>query len=172
MIEGDKHMYANMKEPDQHISKDAIRVWRISNCIIHISFILMAIILLILDNHFDWYNWVTYVLWIVLTLDIITAIWSIFFEPVLLQKYWRYGVDEAYVKLRHGKWHIHNQVIPMTKVQYVGLEQGPLLRKYNLYTISIGTMASTHQIPALSEQEAISLRNQIATLARIKEVEY
>lgn len=164
-------MYETITEPDRQIAKRAVKMWRISNTIGHAIEIIITIVLFILDSKFDWYDWVPYVLWISLGLGVISAIWSILIEPTLVQKYWRYGIDKEFVKLRHGKWNIHHQLIPMSKVQYVGLEQGPLLRKFNLYTVSIGTMGSTHEIPAIPDTEAKELRDQIAVLAKIKEVE-
>lgn len=165
-------MYTNTREPDKHIDKSAIKLWRISNTIGHSIWIIITVVLLVFDYKMDWYNWVSYVLWISLGLSLPSAVWSVFFEPNLVQKYWRYGIDEEFVKLRHGKWIINHQLIPMTKVQYVGLEQGPLLRRFNLSTVSVGTMGSTHEIPAIPDEEAKELRDQIAELAKIKEVEH
>ena len=59
----------------------------------------------------------------------------------------------------------------MTKIQSISTNQGPLLRKYDFYSISIDTMGSSHSIPALPKEKAIELRNQIAYFAKIKEVE-
>jgi uncharacterized protein len=164
-------LYETIQEPTEKISKEAIHVWRISNIIGHFIFLVIITVLIVLDANYDWYNWVIYVLWALGGLGIISAIWNIGLEPVLLQKYWRYGIDEEYVQLKHGRWNMTHQVIPMTKVQYVSLEQGPILRKYGLYTISIGTMASSHEIPGIPEVQAKALRDKIASLAKIKEVE-
>lgn len=59
----------------------------------------------------------------------------------------------------------------MTKIQSVATEQGPILRKYGLYSVSVETMGSSHTIPALPKDVAVELRNQIAQYAKIKEVE-
>lgn len=57
----------------------------------------------------------------------------------------------------------------MIRVQHVDTIQGPLLKKYRLSTISISTAATTHEIPALDENEADELRISIAKLARVAE---
>ncbi|WP_308737420.1 PH domain-containing protein [Paenibacillus sp. PCH8] len=59
----------------------------------------------------------------------------------------------------------------MAKVQSVTTNQGPLMRKYGLYSVTVGTMGSGHHIPALPEEVAFALRNQIASYARINEVD-
>ena len=57
----------------------------------------------------------------------------------------------------------------MVRVQHVDTEQGPLLRKYNLATVSISTAATVHQIPALDVEEAEEMRHAISSLARVAE---
>lgn len=160
-----------INEPENCISKDAIHVWRISNIIGHFIGLILLGGLLWASMTFDWYRWVIIILWSLIALDLLSTIWSIFLEPILLHKYWRYGVNAEFIQLKHGNLNETHIVIPMTKVQYVEATQGPLLRKYKLYTISIGTGRSSHEIPALPEMEALTLRDQIASHAKITEVE-
>lgn len=160
-----------ISEPKNRISSDAVIVWRISNIIGHIIIIIVTIGLLWAGMFYDWYQWVIIVLWIIVGFDLLSTIWSIFIEPVLLQKYWRYGINSEFVQLKHGILNETHIIIPTTKIQYVEAKQGPLLRQYGLYTLSIGTIRTTHEIPALPEQEALTLRDQIAHHAKIKEME-
>lgn len=158
-------------EPTSRISKQAIKVWRLSNLITDVIGIIIIGALLWAGIYFDWFQWIITILWILLGVAPLFSIWSVFFEPSLLYKYWRYGMDEEYVRLKYGIFNRKHTVIPMTKIQYVSAEQGPILRKYGLYTIEIGSTGSSHEIPALSEEEAFLLRDQIAHHAKIKEVE-
>src|SRR5690625_1278362 len=160
-----------MSEPSQPISKEAINVWRINNLIIQCIVIIIGIGLIVASAYFNWYRWVQVTLVAFLMVDILLAIWDIFIEPVLRQRYWRYEVGSEYIQIKHGIFNIKHTIAPMTKVQYVTAEQGPLLRKYQLYTIHVGTMSSSINIPALPDQEALKLRSQIAEYARIKEVD-
>lgn len=164
-------MELDIREPEGRISEKAVTVWRLSNTIGHGIAILLFTGLIITGNLFDWWNWAMTVLWILNGLTVVSAVYSIFIEPVILQRTWRYGADEEFVNLRHGVLTIQHQTVPMTKVQYVGLEQGPLLRKYGLYTLTVGTMGSNHTIPALPEQEAKEFRSRISRLAKIQEEE-
>ncbi|WP_066189103.1 MULTISPECIES: PH domain-containing protein [Gracilibacillus] len=160
-------MYPEIHTPIKQISEKAIHVNRLSSLIEQAISTSILIVLLCLDYSFSWYSWIGYVLWGLLIIDIFSGIWSIVFRPILLQKYWRYEIDQDYVHLRQGKFKQRNQVIPMAKIQYVGLEQGPILRKYDLYTVSIGTMGSSHRIPTIPKEEATHIRDQIAYLANI-----
>lgn len=156
---------------ENNISKRAIKVWRLNNIIVEMIFYIGAVGLLWTSYHFEWYRWITIVLWILVFAAPVGMIWSIFFEPVFKQKHWKYGINEHFIHLKYGRFFATHIVIPMTKVQYVEAEQGPLLRKYHLYTVTIGTLGEKHTIPALPDQEALKLRAQIANHARLKEVE-
>ena len=158
-------------EPINPIAKEAVNVWRISALITHGIIILVFVILIWASHTYDWYTWIPIVLWVLIALDIISVIWDTGIEPVISQKRWRFGISGEFVSLKHGIFQEVNIMIPMTKVQFVKVEQGPLLRQYNLYTLSIGTLGETHDIPMLPEQEALNLRGQIANNAKIKEVE-
>lgn len=120
---------------------------------------------------FDWYEWIKIILWVLLGLMPFLAVWSIVIDPIIIQKHWRYGIDENFVRLKHGKFFQTDTVIPMTKIQYVEAEQGPILRRFGLYSLTIGTMRSAHEIPALPEQEAFEIRDLIAYHAKINEVD-
>ncbi|MEK3890544.1 PH domain-containing protein [Bacillus sp. FSL K6-3431] len=164
-------MYEKITRPNRKISIVATKVWRLSNLIGHVTTLLILSILLYLDYHFSWVNWVGIILMLLTGLIGLSAIWSIVFEPILLQRSWRYDVDEAFVKLKHGSWTEEHVLIPMEKVQYVSTSEGPLLRKYGLISLEIGTMASTHAIPMIPRAEALELRDRIAHFAKIKEVD-
>ena len=162
-------MELDIREPEGRISKKAVTVWRLSNTIGHGVTMLVLAGLIIAGSRFGWWGWAMTVLWIFGSLTALSAVYSILIEPMILQHTWRYGADEEFVQMRHGVLTIQHQTVPMTKVQYVGLEQGPILRKYGLYTLTVGTMGSNHSIPALPEKEAKEFRNRIARLAKIRE---
>ncbi|WP_057913995.1 PH domain-containing protein [Peribacillus muralis] len=164
-------MYTKIKPPTKEISKQAVKVWRMTEAITHIIIIAVLIILLFADDYFAWKDWIGWLLNGLVVLSLFHSVWSIFIEPALLQKYWRYDVNEEFIQTKRGAWNETHELIPMTKVQSVKLEQGPLLRKYNLYSLSIGTMGDSHDIPAIPEKEAYELRDKIAYFAKIKEVD-
>lgn len=158
-------------EPGKRISKDAIKVWRITNLIIHLIVLVIGIGLITAAFYFNWYQWIKITFLVLFGLEILSLIWDVAIEPVLLQRYWRYDISSEYVQIKHGVFYVKHTMMPMTKVQYVTAKQGPLLRKYKLYTLQLGTMSSSFDIPALPEDTALALRSQIADYAKIKEVE-
>ncbi|WP_285768577.1 PH domain-containing protein [Peribacillus sp. SI8-4] len=164
-------MYSKIKPPTKKISKQAVKVWRMFEAIIHLIILAVLFILLFADGYFAWKVWIGWLLIGLIVLSLCHSVWSIIIEPVLLQRYWRYDVNEEFIQTKQGALYETHELIPMTKVQSVRLDQGPLLRKYNLYSLSIGTMGSSHDIPAIPEDEAYELRDKIAHFAKIKEVD-
>lgn len=162
-------MYIQIEEPTETISADAVKMWRISNSVGHgIAFLIIAV-LIVCTETMDWYGWIGVVLYILGGIGVISASFSIMIEPVYLQRTWRYKIDPQFVQLKHGRWKIQHTLIPMEKVEYVRTEQGPIMRRYHLYKIEIGTTTSSHVIPAIASDEAKKLKAEIAVYAKIQD---
>jgi uncharacterized protein len=162
-------MYLNIEEPTEKISIDAVKVWRITNTLGHLLALIIISILVVCSNMFGWFEWINIVLYILGSLAILSAVFSILIEPIYLQRTWRYQIDQQFVQIKHGKWQVKHTLIPMEKVEYVRSEQGPLMRMFNLYKIEIGTTTSNHVIPGIPSEEAKLLKAQIATYAKIQD---
>ncbi|WP_071458875.1 PH domain-containing protein [Bacillus massilinigeriensis] len=163
-------MLEEIELPKKKLSEDAVKVWWICEVIENvIAFIILAV-LFYLDYRFSWKEWVGWILIGLAALFVPGLVWSAI-EPKWKWKGWRYDVSEEFLMLKQGVWKEQQQLIPMTKIQSVATEQGPILRKYGLYTVKVETMASLHTIPALPRNVAFGLRNEIAQYAKIKEVE-
>ena len=162
-------MAVEISNPNLRLSKDVVKVWTINEIIGNgIGFLVLGV-LFYLDHRFLWWEWVGWLLLVATGISVITAIWDIFFHPKLKYKHWRYEIDEEYLKLRHGAINEQHQLVPMSKIQSVATKQGPILRRYRLYALSIETMGSSHLIPALSKDEAFQLRDTIARYAKVTE---
>ncbi|MCM3783466.1 PH domain-containing protein [Neobacillus mesonae] len=164
-------MYSQTKEPQNRLADNAVRIWRISGILSNVAGFILLGVLFFLDSYFSWYPWIGWILIGLTVLSVLYAVWEILIRPKLLYSHWRYDVSEQFLQLKFGTLTEVHQLIPMSKIQSVATRQGPLLRKYNLYAISVETMGSSHNIPVLPEQVAVELRDQIAYYAKIKEVD-
>lgn len=162
-------MIGKIKEPSQQISLDAINMWRVSGIFANIFGFLFLGICLWLHHFFNWPDWVHVIIFIIMIILILTSVFDIGISPKYRQQNWRYEVDGKYIQLKYGRMIKTHVIIPMSQVQYVNTEQGPLAAKFGLSTINIGTMASTHEIPGIQKEKAIELRDQIAVLAGVEE---
>lgn len=164
-------MYSQFHAPEGRLSKDSVKVWIISGVINYTIWLSLFALLWYLDYRYFWYEWIGFILIGITSLLVLSGIWSVFIKPFLLYKNWRYDAAEEFLQLKSGAFNEEHQLVPMTKIQSVATNQGPILRKYGLYSLTIETMGSTHKIPALPKEVAIELRNRIAYFAKIKEVD-
>ncbi|MEC1503639.1 PH domain-containing protein [Bacillus sonorensis] len=153
-------------EPKNQISREGVKVWKISASITSCILFLMAAGLFTLTVFFKWPLWIG-ILGAVLWLGISVII--IFIIPNIRHRIWRYEVHENEIDIQHGIFVVTRVIVPMVRVQHVDTSQGPLLRKYNLASVQITTAATTHSIPALEMEEADQLRDFISRLARVTE---
>ncbi|WP_432653137.1 PH domain-containing protein [Salibacterium salarium] len=157
--------------PEQRLSKEAVKVWIMKGAIMELLGFSTLGILFYLDYLFGWKDWIGWILIGITIISVVMAVWALFIEPFLLYKNWRYEVSEQFLQLKFGAINEAHHLVPMTKIQSVATNQGPFLRKYGLSSLTIQTMASSHSIPALPEETAQQLRNNIAQFAQIKEVD-
>ncbi|RSD21148.1 PH domain-containing protein [Mesobacillus subterraneus] len=153
-----------ISEPQKRISERALTVWKIAAGLHSLVVWVIAGGLVALKILFDFPYWV-----IAAALGA-AALYSylfIFLLPKMRWKRWRYEVREQEIELQYGVFIVKRTLIPMIRVQHVDTQQGPLLRKYHLSTVTISTAATVHEIPALDMEEAEHLRTSISRLARV-----
>ncbi|RSK26686.1 hypothetical protein EJF36_07340 [Bacillus sp. HMF5848] len=154
--------------PNNMIAKDALKVWRLVNLIQILFFWAIGVGYLWLTLRFSLPLWISITFFFIL---ILTSILSVVIMPKLKWKRWRYDVFAEEIDLMYGVFIQKRTLIPMVRVQHVDTKQGPLLRKYNLATVTISTAATVHEIPALLLTEADQLRDHISQLARVSDDE-
>ena len=88
--------------------------------------------------------------------------------PNLRQRYYSYRLNEEEIEIQKGMFVVKRVLIPMIRVD-VTIEQGPIMRKYNLAELHISTAATSHSIPGLTKEEAEQLKRQIGELAKVSD---
>ncbi|MCY7779967.1 PH domain-containing protein [Bacillus haynesii] len=115
---------------------------------------------------FGWPKWI-------LAVTLCLAVASVPFELYLLPRWkyhlWRYSLSEVSIQIHKGIIFRRKVLIPMGKVQHVEAKQGPILKKYNLYTVTLSTAAGSHDILGLAEGTADSIRKDIEAYARLSD---
>ncbi|WP_058306537.1 PH domain-containing protein [Gracilibacillus massiliensis] len=155
------------EQPNERIATDAVKAWQLTAHLIAIIPLLLTIAAFVVNYYFEPFPY-----WIGIILAAITIVeWGItaFLIPKLRWRRWRYQIYDQEVYIQHGILIVTRTVVPMIRVQHVDTQQGPILKKYGLSTLEISTAATTHEIPALLEEEAADLRDQISELARVEQ---
>lgn len=153
-------------EPAHFIATDAKKAWRITASIYITILWLLIIAWFVLTIIFEFPLWIALV---AILVGLIFIFLFIYLIPMLRYRRWRYEIFEQEIYIQHGILIRTRTLIPMIRVQHVDTEQGPILKRFKLATVSISTAASTHIIPALLEEDASALRDKISILARVEE---
>ncbi|WP_165999242.1 PH domain-containing protein [Bacillus sp. Cs-700] len=154
-------------EPSKRIDPKGLKVWQITGGMVSLIYILLLSGLFVVHVIVRPLPlWILAVGCVLALLFVILQTWLL---PKLRWKKWRYEVTEHEIELKHGVIIVKRTLIPMVRVQHVDTRQGPLLRAYRLSSVTISTAATTHEIPALSNEIADELRDRISILARVAE---
>lgn len=86
--------------------------------------------------------------------------------PPIRYRLWRYRLGEDQLFLQRGFLVVRRTLIPLVRVQNVDTVQGPIARRFGLWSVVVYTAANAQSIPALSQEQADRLRGSIAELAR------
>ena len=150
-------------KPDQPLAEKTLKVWRIVSVMEWFFFFILPAGYWGAARFLNLPEWPVYLL---TALIFIIGILKVIIIPKLQWQRWRYAIYENEVELMYGVFVVRRVIIPMIRVQHVDTAQGPLLRHYNLSTVTISTAATTHEIPGLNVEKADELRDYIAQLAR------
>lgn len=154
------------EQPKNRIALEAIKVWRITAALYLLIFWIIIIVGSILSYIFSLSY--LYVLGGIIVGILFTFVF-VYLIPKLRYRRWRYEIFEQEIYIQHGVLIVTRTIIPMIRVQHVDTKQGPILKHYQLATVSISTAATVHEIPALNEAEASLIRDRISVLARVDE---
>lgn len=161
-----EEVFTMRTEPINRISEKGLRVWRIYGIFQTLLAILLGVGVSVINYFTGNFIWLYIVAGAVVLL---IAYLLIYLFPKVRWMRWRYEVREQEIELQHGLFVVKRTLVPMVRVQHVDTEQGPILRKYDLASITISTAATNHTIPALITEEADELRGRISVLARVAE---
>ncbi|MGH9802801.1 MAG: PH domain-containing protein, partial [Blastocatellia bacterium] len=90
-----------------------------------------------------------------------------FWFPPRYYSSWRWRIDHRVLELRHGRLIQHTRLVPLSRLQHVDLERGPLERMFGLASLVIhtaGTHAASTTIPGLEAEAAARLRDHLVAI--------
>lgn len=150
-------------EPQQRLPRKAISAWRIGGILRSLFIWLIPLGFWLFDAENSISLWI-YIL--LLAVALLLSLLFIFWIPEIRWRRWRYDIDEHEIDLQRGLIVVRRTLVPINRVQHVDTRQGPILRNYSLSDVVITTAATTHQIPALTDETADTVRSNISMFAR------
>ena len=89
-----------IREPQRKISPYAVKVWRISDTLSAVITIAILSILLVLQNYYNWADWLRPLFFILGIIYIISFLIEISIIPIYRQKTWRYEIDDNGIQIK------------------------------------------------------------------------
>lgn len=147
------------------INKNAIKSWiiaRLITCTIIMSIYGVGIYMFLLPIIKD--ERLIYLIHGVTGLLSLFLVSYIFIFPLIEYKEWRYAITDDRIDLFYGIFIRTHMVIPISRIQYIDVGQGPINRLHGIVTITINTAGGVHQIPALTDEEAKKISSRLTEI--------
>lgn len=156
----DHALVASLREPANRVSPRAVSYWRTTAIIGAVIVLGIAITVYVLVPSRPW--WATAIL-VVLALY---AIVDIFVMPPVRYRIHRWEVNDIAVHTREGWISLETRIAPLSRVQTVDSNQGPIMRLYKLASLTVTTASAAGPI-TIEGLDADEARELVATLTRI-----
>ena len=139
-----------------------VSVWRISGLIGIVLLLLSLLIagLVIVGRELAYLRWVAGA-WLAIAAILI---WFCFWYPSRLYRSWSYRLDAKVLETRSGRLFQRIRLLPLSRLQHVDIDRGPLERAFGLASLVLhtaGTHSANIRIPGLEAGEATRLRDRL-----------
>ena len=107
--------------------------------------------------------------WVLLA---VTRAILLFWYPRRAYFSWGYRLDGHVLETMNGVWFRTITLLPLSRLQHVDLDRGPMERMFGLASLTVytaGTHHATVAIPGLEANDAARLRDQLGALGAEKE---
>nr|CAA9295027.1 hypothetical protein AVDCRST_MAG63-4692 [uncultured Armatimonadetes bacterium] len=144
-----------------------VRLWRASHLIGTAVLLLLALAGVVVL----WLNYPAALPWAAAAWLALAALrfWLMAWYPPLAYRAAGYRLDESVLLIRSGVWFQVVHLLPLSRLQHVDLQRGPLERRFGLASLVLhtaGTRDAALTVPGLDAGEAVRLRDHlVATLA-------
>ena len=98
---------------------------------------------------------------------VLLSIAYLMWYPARAYQAWSWRIDGRVLETRSGIWFQHTRLLPLSRLQHIDLESGPLARRFGLASLILhtaGTQNASLTIPGLDAAYAEQLRNWLVEL--------
>ncbi|RMD02487.1 hypothetical protein D9O40_06105 [Clostridium autoethanogenum] len=151
------------------IDKSAIKSWIIGRTVISVIFIALYVVCvsLFLMPRIEDMKVLKCILNLLTAIIIFVSILDSFIWPFLEYKQWKYGIFEDKIELIEGIIIRKRTIIPVSRIQNLKIEQGPIERMCKIASVNIITAGGTHKIPAIAVEDAEKVANNLKNVIEL-----
>jgi membrane protein YdbS with pleckstrin-like domain len=149
----------------QMLDPRVIKLWRVHSAIG--SAVLLTVItgaVIGFKFAFDLPFYITVPVWL---MAVSLRVWTFFWFPQREYQYSGYRLNDKVLETRSGIWFRVIRLLPLTRLQHVDLQRGPLERYFGLASLVLhtaGTQAASITITGLADAEAERLRDHLVAI--------
>lgn len=92
------------------------------------------------------------------------AIWLVAIAPARRFSRWGYRLDGDLLRITRGYLFYRDTVVPLGRIQHIDVQQGPVMRRYDLATLTVHTAGNLNagvDLPGLRHDDALAMRETI-----------
>ncbi|PNZ37647.1 hypothetical protein CD134_05960 [Staphylococcus lutrae] len=136
------------------MSSKGIKVMRVAASLVMFACCLCTLIMVILGYFFDWHVWMITLMIVFGLVALVQGVLFVWLRPVYLYRTFRYRCEPHLVTVRKGFIFIKQQRIPMFRIQGVDINEGWLMRKYQLASLKLLTAGGNTTITLIDKAMA------------------
>lgn len=92
------------------------------------------------------------------------AAWSVLILPGRRYAHWGYALADDRLRVERGYLFYSDTVVPLGRIQHIDVDQGPIMRRYDLATLTVhtaGNHGASVSLPGLRHDDAVVMRDAI-----------
>ena len=153
-----------MEFPSRRLDPRMLRVWYASSLALVAGTVAAGIVAALAVR---WFEGPVFVPLVIMAALVVIELVDMAISPRVEYATWRFEVTPTDVDLYHGVFVKKRVIVPLVRVQHVETKQGPFLKANGLAAVRISTAGESFEIPGLEADDANTLRDRVAELARI-----
>ncbi|NLN03803.1 MAG: PH domain-containing protein [Clostridiaceae bacterium] len=151
----------------QHPDKKVIKVWRFKYYVL-LALLIIAFAMAIIFASFSGNMNLTIFAAIMFVLIAAAVVAAAAIFPKLNYKRRKYLFTEDKIEIVKGIIFIETSMIPISRIQHLTIDEGPLLRRHNLASIVVYTTAGFFKMEELARKDAYMIADYLKNTVNIK----
>lgn len=149
-----------LREPAHRVSPRAVSYWRTSSLVAAVVVLAIAVTVYAVVPERPW--WATALLAAVVVVDVVNVV----VVPPIRYRIHRWEVNDIAIHTRVGWLGRESRIAPLSRVQTVDSSQGPLMRLFNLASVTVTTASAAGPI-TITGLDADDARELVVQLTEI-----
>ena len=101
---------------------------------------------------------------------VLMTAWFVLVLPARRYGHWGYALGEDRLRVERGYLFYSDTVVPLGRVQHIDVDQGPIMRRYDLATLTVhtaGNHGASVSLPGLRHDDAVAMREAIREYIKV-----